>query len=203
MHERSDRPVHLVLENESNEAPLLESAYRAQWADDEHHVMHVLATKETDGYYSDYADDTVARFGRTLTQGFAYQGEFSANKGEARGTPSAALPLGAFVKFLQNHDQIGNRPFGDRITAIAPAPAVRALLATYLLAPSPPLLFMGEEWGASTPFLFFCDFEPELAKLVTEGRRNEFASFAAFSDPARRDRIPDPSAPSRRSSRVS
>ena len=194
VHERSDRPLHLVLENENNEAPLLHDSFRAQWNDDEHHVMHVLATGEKDGYYMDYADETVARFGRTLTQGFAYQGELSKNKGESRGTPSATLPLGSFVTFLQNHDQIGNRPFGDRIANIAPAAAVRALLGAYLLAPSPPLLFMGEEWAASTPFLFFCDFEPELARLVTEGRRNEFGAFAAFADPAQRDRIPDPAA---------
>jgi maltooligosyltrehalose trehalohydrolase len=192
--ERSDRPVHLVLENELNEAPLLEAGFRAQWDDDEHHVMHVLATNERDGYYADYAKDTVALFGRTLTQGFAYQGEFSEHAGKVRGTPSARLPLGDFVVFLQNHDQIGNRPFGDRITAVAPDFAVRALLATFLLAPSPPLLFMGEEWAASTPFQFFCDFEPELARAVTEGRRSEFGSFAAFSDPEQRDRIPDPSA---------
>ena len=192
--ERSDRPVHLVLENERNEAPLLEAGFRAQWDDDEHHVMHVLATNEKDGYYADYAKNTIARFGRTLTQGFAYQGEFSEHAAKLRGTPSAALPLGDFVTFLQNHDQIGNRPFGDRITAIAPDAAIRAMVATFLLAPSPPLLFMGEEWGASTPFQFFCDFEPELAKAVTEGRRNEFGSFAAFSDPRQRDRIPDPSA---------
>ena len=98
------------------------------------------------------------------------------------------------MTFMQNHDQIGNRPFGDRITAVAPDFAIRAILATFLLAPSPPLLFMGEEWGAGTPFQFFCDFEPELAKAVTEGRRSEFGSFAAFSDPEQRDRIPDPSA---------
>ncbi len=193
--ERSDRPVNLILENELNEAPLLESGFRAQWDDDEHHVMHVLATNEKDGYYSDYARDTVALFGRTLTQGFAYQGEYSEHARKLRGTPSAALPLGDFVTFLQNHDQIGNRPFGDRIAAVAPDFAIRAILATLLLAPSPPLLFMGEEWAASTPFQFFCDFEPELAKLVTEGRRNEFGSFAAFADPEQRDRIPDPSAP--------
>jgi len=194
LHERSDRPVHLVLENELNEASLLEEAFRAQWNDDEHHVMHVLATGERDGYYADYADDTVARFGRTLTQGFAYQGEFSNHKGAERGTSSLRLPLGAFVTFLQNHDQIGNRPFGDRIASIAPDNVLRALLAVYMLAPSPPLLFMGEEWAAGTPFLFFCDFEPELARAVTEGRRNEFRSFAAFADPAQRDKIPDPSA---------
>ena len=194
VHERSDRPVQLVLENELNEAPLLEAGFRAQWNDDAHHVMHVLGTGERDGYYADYADGAIARLGRALTQGFVYQGEFSEHKGGARGTPSETLPLGAFVTFLQNHDQIGNRPFGDRIGALASDAALRALVAVLLLAPAPPLLFMGDEWGASTPFLFFADFGPELARAVTEGRRSEFGAFAAFADPAARDRIPDPSA---------
>lgn len=191
---RSDRNVHLVLENDRNEAPLLEASFRAQWDDDAHHAMHATVTGERDGYYRDYADDPLARLGTTLTQGFAYQGEFSPYRDAPRGTPSAGLSLGSFVTFLQNHDQIGNRPCGDRITSLAPAQALRAIVAVYLLAPSPPLLFMGEEWGASSPFLFFCDFEPELARAVTAGRRNEFASFAGFADPAARERIPDPAA---------
>jgi 1,4-alpha-glucan branching enzyme len=96
---------------------------------------------------------------------------------------------------LQNHDQVGNRPFGERISALAPSGAVRAALAIVLLAPAAPLLFMGEEWGASTPFLFFCDFEPDLARSVTAGRRVEFAGIAEFGDPSARSRIPDPGAP--------
>ena len=193
---RADRPVHLVLENENNEAPLLEDAFRAQWDDDAHHAAHVTITGQTDGYYSDYASDPVGLVGRTLTQGFAYQGEPSPLRGgEPRGTPSGHLALGSFVTFLQNHDQIGNRPFGDRIGSLAPEAALRAMLAVLLLAPPPPMLFMGEEWNASSPFQYFCDFEPELAAKVTEGRRGEFASFAEFADPATRDRIPDPSAP--------
>ncbi|MDQ2908506.1 MAG: malto-oligosyltrehalose trehalohydrolase [Candidatus Eremiobacteraeota bacterium] len=193
--ERSDRTIALVLENDRNEAPLLEAGFRAQWNDDAHHAMHVIVTGEDDGYYRDYADDPVARLGTTLTQGFAYQGDFSAYRGVVRGSPSVTLTLGSFVTFLQNHDQIGNRPCGERITSLAPAPALRAIVAVYLLAPSPPLLFMGEEWGTSSPFLFFCDFEPELARAVTAGRRSEFASFAGFADPAARERIPDPAAP--------
>ena len=187
-----DRPIHLVLENEGNEAPLLESGFRAQWDDDEHHALHVLATGETDGYYHDYARRPIEHLGRTLTQGFDFQGQFSEHKGDVRGTPSAHLPLASFVVFAQNHDQIGNRPFGDRLTATASDAAVRAVAAIYLLAPSVPMLFMGEEWAADAPFQFFCDFEPELARLVTEGRRDEFKAFAAFSDPTKRDTIPDP-----------
>jgi malto-oligosyltrehalose trehalohydrolase len=192
---RVDRPVHLVLENDANEAALLEAGFRAQWDDDAHHAAHVALTGQTDGYYSDYAKDTIGLIGRTITQGFAYQGDPSEfRNGEVRGSPSAHLPLGSFVTFLQNHDQIGNRPFGDRIGRLAPEASLRAMLAVFLLAPSPPLLFMGEEWNASSPFLFFCDFEPELAAKVTEGRRGEFAGFAEFSDPEKRERIPDPAA---------
>jgi malto-oligosyltrehalose trehalohydrolase len=192
---RIDRSVHLIVENENNEAALLREGYRAQWNDDAHHAAHVTISGQTDGYYADFARDPVALVGRTLTQGFAYQGEASAFRGGARrGSPSADLPLGSFVTFLQNHDQIGNRPFGERIGALAPHDALRAMLAIFLLAPSPPLLFMGEEWNASSPFLFFCDFEPELARKVTEGRRAEFAGFTGFADPDVRDRIPDPSA---------
>jgi len=191
--DRSDRRVFLVLENDHNEAPLLEAGFRAQWNDDAHHAMHVIATGEGDGYYRDYAGDPIALLGKTLTQGFGYQGDFSSYRKAVRGTPSRQLPLGSFVTFLQNHDQIGNRPFGDRIAALAPPDALRAIVAVFLLAPSPPLLFMGEEWAASSPFLYFCDFEPELARAVTEGRRKEFAAFAAFADPAARERIPDPS----------
>jgi malto-oligosyltrehalose trehalohydrolase len=193
---RAGRDVHLVIENEENEAALLE-AYTAQWNDDAHHGAHVALTGQTEGYYSDYASDPVGLLGRALTHGFAYQGEPSEHReGRPRGSASRHLPLHAFVDFLQNHDQIGNRPFGDRITALAPLEAVRVATAIILLAPHVPLLFMGEEWGASTPFLFFCDFEPELARNVTAGRRNEFRTFAAFSDPAERERIPDPSAAS-------
>ena len=192
VHDRADHRVYLILENEANEALLLETGYRAQWADDAHHAVHVAVAGQTDGYYADYADRTAWRIARTLAEGFGYQGEHSNLKGAARGEPSAHLELGSFVTFLQNHDQIGNRPFGDRIAASTSPAAVRAAIALLLLAPTTPLIFMGEEWGASTPFLFFCDFEPELARSVTEGRRNEFGAFAEFADPDARERIPDP-----------
>jgi maltooligosyltrehalose trehalohydrolase len=155
----------------------------------------VLTTGERDGYYSDYADRPLDHLGRCLVNGFAYQGEVSRyRKGETRGEPAAGLPPAAFVSFLQNHDQIGNRAFGERIARIADHRAVRAAAAILLLSPSPPLVFMGEEFGAETPFLFFCDFERDLAATVTAGRRNEFARFARFSEPAERERIPDPNA---------
>jgi 1,4-alpha-glucan branching enzyme/maltooligosyltrehalose trehalohydrolase len=171
----------------------LSKAYTAQWNDDIHHALHVLLTGEKDGYYTDYVSRPTDQVGRCLTEGFAYQGEASAHRGgDLRGEESKGLPPGAFVSFLQNHDQIGNRAFGDRITRIADPRAVRAAMAVLLLAPAPPMLFMGEEFAADSPFLFFCDFEKDLAAAVTSGRRNEFAHFSAFADPAARERIPDP-----------
>jgi maltooligosyltrehalose trehalohydrolase len=202
-----DRYIHLVLENDLNQARYLQRteecrrcrprSYTAQWNDDIHHALHVLTTGERDGYYSDYSDRPLERLGRCLVEGFAYQGEASLYRnGQARGEPTAGLPPGAFISFLQNHDQIGNRAFGERITTIAEPRAVRAAAAILLLAPAPPLLFMGEEFGAETPFLFFCDFERGLAEAVAAGRRNEFARFARFGDPAARAGIPDPNAAS-------
>ncbi len=181
-----DRFVHLVLENDNNQARYLERdgqgkprLYTAQWNDDLHHALHVLLTGEVKGYYADYQSHAVARLGRALTQGFDYQGEPSAYRGgEPRGEPSAHLPALAFVSFLQNHDQIGNRALGERIARLTSPEAVRAAMAVILLAPSPPLLFMGEEWGAMEVFPFFCDFEPELAEAVREGRKREFAHLA-------------------------
>lgn len=189
-----ERAVHLILENDANQARYLgEGRYAAQWNDDIHHALHVLAAGEADGYYADYADAPLAHLGRSLTQGFAYQGEASAyHEGRARGEPSAHLPLQAFVSFLQNHDQVGNRAFGERLTQLAPAPAVRAAAAILLLAPSVPMLFMGEEFGATTPFQFFCDFGGDLRDAVTQGRRREFRKFARFADSAAQATIPDP-----------
>jgi len=191
------RAVHLVLENDGNEARYLRPdadgrrRYAAQWNDDIHHALHVLVTGERDGYYVDYADP-VGALARCLTEGFAYQGDLSAYRNEPRGESTAGVPLTAFVSFLQNHDQIGNRALGERIARLAPPAALRAATAIMLLAPSPPLLFMGQDWGAPEPFLFFCDFGAELAASVTEGRRREFARFPAFADEAGRARIPDP-----------
>ncbi|MGB3683974.1 MAG: malto-oligosyltrehalose trehalohydrolase, partial [Rubrobacteraceae bacterium] len=191
-----DRHVHLVLENESNAASYMRSGlYQAQWNDDFHNALHVALTGETSGYYGGYADAPMRHLVRCLGEGFAYQGEPSLYRdGEKRGEPSRDLPPTSFVSFLQNHDQVGNRAFGERISALAPPEAVRSAAAIYLLSPQIPMLFMGEEWAAEEPFLFFCDFEEDLAPLVTEGRRAEFASFPEFADPETRDRIPDPGA---------
>jgi malto-oligosyltrehalose trehalohydrolase len=192
------RAIHLVLENEHNESHWLERdgaglprRYDAQWNDDVHHVLHVSASGETEGYYQDYHGDT-DKIGRALAQGFAFQGEHMRYRGSARGEPSAHLPPSAFIAFLQNHDQVGNRAFGERLSELASPPALRAVTALYLLLPQIPMLFMGEEWHSARPCLFFCDFGGELAAAVRDGRRQEFARFSAFQDEAQRARIPDP-----------
>ena len=161
--------------------------------DDSHHGYHVLATGETDGYYLSYADSPAKHLARCLAEGFAYQGEVSPFSKEARGEPSTHLPPSCFVAFLQNHDQIGNRAFGDRLLAFSNERVLKTLSAIQLLAPSPPLLFMGEEWGCRQPFLYFCDLTASSAEAVRNGRREEFARFAAFRDPKVRERIPIPS----------
>ncbi|MDH5539979.1 MAG: malto-oligosyltrehalose trehalohydrolase [Rhizobacter sp.] len=200
------RQVHIVLENDVNDAQRLvrksNGAPRhadAQWNDDVHHTLHVMTTGETDGYYIDFADDPLRLFGRALAEGYAYQGDASVfRQGEARGTPSTHLPPTCFVNSMQTHDQVGNRALGDRIGMLAAAQGredvLRALVSCVLLAPSTPMLFMGEEYSADTPFLYFCDFSGDLARAVTEGRRNEFKQFTRFADPARRKQIPDPNA---------
>ena len=183
---RTGRHIHLVLENDDNNASLLDppsdpprGKYRAQWNDDYHHAWHVLLTGESSGYYRDYADCR-ALAARALGQGFAYQGEPSAHRGGVpRGEPTADLPATAFVNFLQNHDQIGNRALGERLTELAAPKALESALAVLLLAPAPPLVFMGEEWGAAERFPFFCDFKGELAEAVRQGRREEFAEAYA------------------------
>ncbi len=196
------RHVHLVLENDANEAHRLDRSiagavhgYDAQWNDDVHHVAHHLLTGEADGYYADFTEDPVGKLARALSQGFVYQGEKSVFRdGERRGEPSGHLPPAAFVNFVQNHDQVGNRAFGERLTVLADPEKLDAMRAIVLLAPAVPLLFMGEEWGATTPFLFFTDFHDALADAVREGRRREFERFPAFADPEARARIPDPNA---------
>ena len=198
------RAVHVVLENELNQASFLRrdangrpEAGSAQWNDDLHHAAHVIVTGETEGYYVDYADAPVDRFGRALAEGFAYQGQPSLLRdGVLRGEPSAHLPLTAFVSSLQTHDQVGNRAFGERIHGLSDPVLLQAAYACLLLSPHVPMLFMGEEYAASTPFLYFCDFGPELAEAVSRGRREEFGRFDGFSDAASRARIPDPNAES-------
>ncbi len=193
---QSDRHIHLVLENDENSAGVLDpeqdpprGKYRAQWNDDYHHAWHVLLTGENQGYYRDYTKSPLAHIARALGSGFSYQGEASVHRGgQSRGEPSGKLAPAAFVNFLQNHDQIGNRPLGDRLESQARADAIEAALAVTLLAPTIPMLFMGEEWGSTVPFPFFCDFQGDLADAVREGRRREYAwAYAKYGD-----EVPDP-----------
>ncbi len=196
----SDRHVHLVLENDNNDPHLLQRGpdgrvvyYDAQWNDDIHHVYHHVLTGDGAGYYADYATDAIDRLAKALTSGFVYQGDVSVYRdGVMRGQPSGHLPPTAFVGFLQNHDQIGNRAFGERIADLAEWHAIKAMQAILLLAPNIPLLFMGEEWGATQPFCFFTDFHDELADAVREGRRREFQKFPEFASEDARAHIPDP-----------
>ena len=201
-----ERQIHLVLENDSNQTRYLHPGgqeclphtvvggqYDAQWNDDVHHALHVLLTGEKDGFYSDYSENAAWHLARSLAEGFSYQGEASRfRNGRPRGESGCGLPLTCFVTFLQNHDQVGNRALGERMVALVDPVAVKAAMAVLLLAPSPPLIFMGEEFGAATPFLFFCDFGADLAARVRDGRRSEFASFEQFNSRAGKERIPDP-----------
>ncbi len=195
--------VHLTTEDDRNVTFLHERdasgavpLYNGEWNDDFHHVAHHLATGEADGYYRDYAEDPRGDMMIALGEGYVQQGRPSPyRKGAPRGTPSAHLPPTAFVDFLQNHDQVGNRAFGERLASLAGKEALETLTAMLLLAPGVPLLFMGEEWGETRPFLFFCDFDGELARAVREGRRREFGRWAQFADPAVRETIPDPNDP--------
>jgi maltooligosyltrehalose trehalohydrolase len=196
----TNRHIHLVLENDDNAASLLDSnherprgKYRAQWNDDYHHAWHVLLTGESHGYYRDYQRSPLRDIARALGSGFVYQGEASLHRGgQLRGEPSDKLAPTAFVSFLQNHDQIGNRALGDRLESVADSKAVEAALAITLLAPMVPMLFMGEEWGSKRAFPFFCDFHGDLAEAVRKGRRKEFAG----ADARHGDEIPDPLAQS-------
>lgn len=195
--EITDRPIHLTTEDSRNviflhpreedgSAPL----FTGEWNDDFHNAMHVFATGETHAYYQDFAREPEKLIARILTEGFAYQGEVSAQSGEKRGVASAGQPPVAFVDFIQNHDQTGNRAQGDRLIQLAGADRTKVLLATLLCSPHIPLLFMGEEYGETRPFLFFTDFHGELAKAVREGRAREFQGHAGHED----ESVPDPNA---------
>ena len=198
---RGDRPTWLTTEDNRNITRLHERApdgstplYDGEWNDDLHNAVHVVATGETEGYYGDFAHDPWGLYARALAEGFAYQGQTAPLADEPRGKPSAHLPPLAFVDFLQNHDQIGNRAFGDRLITLTPHGMLDALMAIHLLSPHVPLLFMGDEYGETRPFYFFVDFHGELAEAVREGRRHEFDAFSLFQTEEAIEAIPDPNA---------
>lgn len=193
-----DRPVHLTTEDNRNvlflhprEQDGAVPLYSGEWNDDFHNAVHVMATGETHAYYADFADKPEYYVARALSEGFAWQGETSAQTGEKRGVPSREQTPVAFVDFIQNHDQTGNRAQGERLISLAGADKTRTLLAVLLLSPHIPLLFMGEEYGETHPFLFFTDFDGDLARAVREGRAKEFAGHAGHEG----ESVPDPNAP--------
>jgi maltooligosyltrehalose trehalohydrolase len=166
----------------------------AVWADDLHHQLRRATAGDREGYYADYrgtTDDIAA----TIRQGWFYTGQPTMRDRHPRGSHPAGLPPHAFVVCLQNHDQVGNRALGERLHHQIEPASWRALSALLLFVPQTPLLFMGQEWAASTPFLYFTDHHSELGRLVTEGRREEFGHFSAFSSPDAAGHIPDPQAP--------
>jgi maltooligosyltrehalose trehalohydrolase len=197
-----DRHIHLTIEDDENTTRLLQFGadnkprlFDAEWNDDWHHAMHALLTGEDAGYYQDYADAPAGRVAETMARGFGYQGEPSPfREGRSRGEPSTHLPPTAFIDFLQNHDQTGNRAQGDRITTLAKPEAVDAALCLLLLGAHIPLLFMGDEYGETRPFQFFTDFTGDLAEAVRQGRNEEFRNNKAFADAFTRNLVPDPNA---------
>jgi len=197
-----DRHIHLTVEDDENTTRLLRfdadnrpRLFTAEWNDDWHHAMQSLLAHEDTGYYQDYADDPVRRIAETMARGFGYQGEPSPFRdGRKRGEPSAHLPPTAFIDFLQNHDQTGNRAQGDRITTLAKPQAVEAALALLLLSPHIPLLFMGDEYGEVRPFQYFTDFTGDLAEAVRKGRNEEFGNNKVFAEAFTNNLVPDPNA---------
>jgi maltooligosyltrehalose trehalohydrolase len=192
-----DRRVVMMAETHENDARYLRSAseggfgFDAVWADDFHHAVHTTASHEHIGYYADY-DGTLEQLARTIRRGWLFEGQPSDRFGGTRGTPSDGLPARSFVYCIQNHDQVGNRAFGRRFSHLVGTGLERPWAALLLLLPYTPMLFMGQEFAASSRFYFFTDHNPELGRLVTEGRRKEFARFTGFDDPRQQREIPDP-----------
>jgi malto-oligosyltrehalose trehalohydrolase len=178
------RYVHLVVENEHNNPEWLRRTgdlraglYDGQWNDDLHHLIDVAINDTRSNYLEDYAPHE-GWLARALAEGFGYQGEAPPSRqGEPKGAPSADLPPVAFVDFIQNHDQIGNRLFGERMASLVEPRRMRAAATIYLLSPHIPLIFMGEEWGAKTPFLFFSDVDPAFAEDIRKQRKERFGKF--------------------------
>lgn len=194
------RPGALVIaEDERNLARLVRASEAggygldAVWADDLHHHLRRRLSGDSEAWFADFSG-RMADIAATVQRGWFFTGQMAPSRGKPRGSDPSGIPLQRFVVCLQNHDQVGNRAFGERLHAAADPAAWRAALTLLLLAPETPLLFQGQEWGASTPFLYFTDHEPGLGRLITEGRRREFGRFSAFSDPGVRELIPDPQA---------
>jgi maltooligosyltrehalose trehalohydrolase len=199
----SERQVVLIAETSENDVRYLKPVedggfgFDAVWADDFHHSLRRYLAGDHEGYYADYAG-TLEEVATCIEQGWLYEGQATPRTGfkTPRGTSARDRPAYQFVYAIQNHDQIGNRAFGERLHHQIDQDRYRAASTLLLFLPYTPMLFMGQEFGASSPFQFFTDHNPELGRLVTEGRRKEFKAFSAFADPATRERIPDPQAES-------
>ena len=194
-----DRTVLVIAEDDRNETKLVKAAadggygLDGAWADDFHHVVRRKVAGDDESYFRDYTG-TTEELAKTIRQGWLYTGQLSLNHKHKRGTDTAGVPPMHMVVCIQNHDQIGNRALGDRLNHNIDADLYKAATVLLLGVPETPLLFMGQEWAASSPFCYFTEHNPQLGKLVTEGRRKEFGQFKAFADPAVRATIPDPQA---------
>lgn len=185
------RVVHVVAESDLEDRKVVDPppvgwGCSAMWADDFHHALHALLTGERRAFYADFG--TMAPLARSLAEGFAFQGEPSRYRGKPWGTRTAGLPPARFVFCAQNHDQVGNRPAGERLSTLVPRPALEAIATLVVLGSGLPLLFMGEEYGEERPFLYFTSHgDPALARAVSEGRKSEYiAEVGAGGE------VPDP-----------
>ncbi|MDX2150868.1 MAG: malto-oligosyltrehalose trehalohydrolase [Bryobacteraceae bacterium] len=188
-----DRTVPVIAESDLNDPRLLRLpeaggyGLDAQWSDDFHHCLHVLLTGERRGYYADF--DGVEQFAKTMREGYCYTGEYSRYRQRPHGAPPDDIPPERFVVFSQNHDQVGNRVRGDRLTALVGFEELKLAAAATILSPFIPLLFMGEEYGEPEDFPYFVSHgDPSLIEAVRRGRREEFPEFALAGD------APDPQA---------
>jgi maltooligosyltrehalose trehalohydrolase len=185
----------LIAEDDRNDpASVTEIGLDAVWADDFHHAVRVTLTRERDGYYAAYQPGA-ANIAQAIQRGWLYEGQPYPPTGKPRGKPAGELDMASFVYCIQNHDQVGNRAFGDRLAACVSPEQYRAVSTLLLFLPMTPLIFMGQEWGARSPFMFFTDHDPELGRAIFEGRREEFKHFQCFADPVIRAAIPDPQDP--------
>jgi maltooligosyltrehalose trehalohydrolase len=189
-----DRPLYLIAESDLNAPRVVQSVERggygmdAQWSDDLHHSLHALFTGERSGYYSDFG--TVEQVAKGVKQAYVFDGNYSEHRRRVHGRPPENLDGTSFLAYLQTHDQVGNRAVGERIGHLVSPELVKIGAALVLTSPFIPMLFQGEEWNASSPFLYFTDHkDPDLGRAVREGRRREFESFGWNPED-----VPDPQA---------